>query len=214
MSRRTYTERRAYSARIMRFREAVYVDRAPITMLDTKSNKLVTFTLTNGCRVLLLRLSDDMNGNGIVSVSRSTLAHHLGVAPARITDWVNLAMRFGFLSSVRRGQPGVTAVYQGTVPPPGLVLPGVPSARYARADQAVVLPGVPPEPAAWYALGGSHEGTRPAATGTANSSPMLRRGISEKAKELAARSDLPVCDCHGFPDCSSLDRPHSREESA
>jgi hypothetical protein len=66
-----------------------------------------------GCKLLLIRLSDDMNANAIVSVPRSKLAADLNVAPARISEWVKQAKEFEFLSIVRRARPGVTATYQG-----------------------------------------------------------------------------------------------------
>lgn len=114
---------RTYSARVMSFRQGVYGNRDKVTA---------------GCQVLLLRLSDDMSATAIVSVPRSRLASELGVPPPRITEWVKQAKDAGFLSTVRRGRPGVTAVYQGL-----LVRPGVPSQRYAQPDQAEVRPGVP-----------------------------------------------------------------------
>lgn len=151
MSRRTYNERRAYSARVMRFRKAVYSEREPVTMFDLRKGEPVEFAMTNGCRLLLLRLSDDMDANGNVSVPRSELAAHLGTAPARITEWIHSAQRLGFLAQVRRGRPGVTAVYRGLVPGDVEVREGVPSERYARADHAGVREGVPAEGPTWYA---------------------------------------------------------------
>jgi hypothetical protein len=105
--------------------------------------------MTNGCRVLLLRLADSMNPNGVVSIPRSQLADEFGVAPARITENITLAKKLGFLGTVRRGRPGVTAVYQGQIPDanmvrkPGgdLIRESVPSegtARYATAGSQVV----------------------------------------------------------------------------
>ena len=47
-ARRTFTERRVYSARVMKFRAGVYAGRGK---------------LTPGCQLLLLRLADDMNAN-------------------------------------------------------------------------------------------------------------------------------------------------------
>lgn len=73
--------------------------------------------MTHGCRVLLLRLADDMNHKGIVSIPRTRLVDELGCHPARITEWVTLAKKLGFLDTVRRGRPHVTAVYQATIPP-------------------------------------------------------------------------------------------------
>jgi hypothetical protein len=170
MSGRAISERR-YSARVMRFRGAVYGQREG---------------LTNGCRLLLLRLSDGMDGHCKVSVPRSTLAAEFGVAPARITEWVRMAKELGFLDTVRRGRPGVTAVYQGLIPARE-VRPGVPSQRYARADQAEVRPGVPSTAGQRYATAVPQEVVRRVSTG-------------------------PVCECHGVDDCISL--TDHREASA
>jgi hypothetical protein len=73
--------------------------------------------MTDACRVLLFNLAEHMNSRGVVSVPRSRLARELGVAPARVTERVNLARRLGFLDIVRRARPGVTAVYCATIPP-------------------------------------------------------------------------------------------------
>jgi hypothetical protein len=72
--------------------------------------------MTDGCRVLLLRLLDDMTANGIVSIPRSKLAADLGVAPARVSERIKLAKSLGLLVDVRRARPKVTAVYQATLP--------------------------------------------------------------------------------------------------
>ena len=72
--------------------------------------------MTDGCRVLLLRLLDSMNAEGIVSVPRSKLAAELGVAPARVSERIKLARSLGYLDIVRRARPKVTAVYQATIP--------------------------------------------------------------------------------------------------
>jgi hypothetical protein len=55
--------------------------------------------MTDGCRVLLLRLLEDMTANGIVSIER-----------------IKLAKSLGLLVDVRRARPKVTAVYQATLP--------------------------------------------------------------------------------------------------
>lgn len=175
MSRRTYLERRAYSARVMRFRQAIYRDRPELRMYDTKVGAEVTFRLSNGCRLLLLRLSDDMDQNCNVSISRSALAEHLGVAPARITEWVRVAHLMGLLTTIRRGRPGVTAVYRGVIPGPEEVRHGVPSTRYARADHALVRLGVPKDDAAWYAQGTTQELVGPARIAPAGSCAPERR---------------------------------------
>lgn len=89
---------KSYSDRVMAFRRGVYAGRDK---------------LTPGAQVLLLRLSDGMNANAIVSIPRSQLAEEFGCPYQRITEWVRQAKDAGYLSTVRRGRPGVTAVYQG-----------------------------------------------------------------------------------------------------
>jgi hypothetical protein len=126
---------RNYSARVMRFRAGVYAARGRITP---------------GCQVLLLRLSDSMDSRGIVSVPRSRLADEFDCPPVRITEWVNQAFAAGFLDRVRRGRPGVTAVYQGLVVGPE-VREGVPSQRYATTNQVEVRDGVPQNEVQRYA---------------------------------------------------------------
>jgi hypothetical protein len=74
--------------------------------------------MTNGCRIVLLYLAEHMNAKGIVSTPRSTLAEGLGVAPARITEAIQLGRQLGFLDIVRRARPGVTATYQALIPSP------------------------------------------------------------------------------------------------
>lgn len=114
-----------YSTRVMKWRRSVYA----------------SSTLTYGTKVLLLRLSDDMSANAIVSIPRSRLAEELDCRPATITEQMKQARAAGYLSIVRRGRPGVTAVYQGLV-----VRAGVPSQRYENCDQAEVREDVPTRP--------------------------------------------------------------------
>lgn len=147
MTRRTYTERRVYAARVMRFRKAVYAARRD---------------LTSGCQLLLLRLSDDMNERCVVSVPRSVLSEDLDAPKPRITEWVAEAVKAGFLSPVVRGRPGVSAVYQGIYRGPSEVRPSVPSTRYGKPDHAEVRPGVPSTAPTRYATGGTHEEERTA----------------------------------------------------
>jgi hypothetical protein len=75
-----------------------------------------TGAISNTTRVLLLLLSDHMDNRGYVSVPRSELARLLGVSRQRITERFTLAVEVGMLDVVRRGRPGVTAVYQATIP--------------------------------------------------------------------------------------------------
>lgn len=128
---------RNYSARVMKFRASVY-----------GSDKI-----TNGCKVLLLRLSDDMSGTAIVSIPRSKLAEEFNVRPATITEQITAAREAGFLTIVRRARPKVTAVYQGHE-----VRPGVPLQRYGNRDPSEVRPAVPLKKPQRYARTPSQEG--------------------------------------------------------
>lgn len=107
----------------MKFRAGVYANRGRISA---------------GCQVLLLRLSDDMSANAIVSIPRSRLAEEFDVPPARITEWIGQAKEAGFLSIVRRARPKVTAVYQGLE-----VRRGVPHQRYGTPTPTQVRPAAP-----------------------------------------------------------------------
>ena len=93
--------------------------------------------MTDGCRVVLLRLLDSMDAAGHVSVPRSRLAVDLGVAPARISERIKLARSLGYLDVVRRPRPKVTAVYSATIPPPSEVRPPV----TIRGTESVPLNG-------------------------------------------------------------------------
>lgn len=95
----------------MRFRRGVYLNRGRITP---------------GCQVLLLRLSEDMSANAIVSVPRTRLAEEFGCDPARITEWMKQARAAGFLSIVKRARQHTTAVYQGLYVSPAGVREGAP----------------------------------------------------------------------------------------
>lgn len=72
--------------------------------------------MTDSTRVLLFKLGEHMTARGIVSIPRSKLAEDLGIAPARVSERIAVAKMVGFLDTVRRGQPGVTAVYQAIFP--------------------------------------------------------------------------------------------------
>lgn len=183
--RRTYNERRAYSAKVMRFRLGVYAARGG--------------ALTPGCQLLLLRLSDDMDARGYVSVPRSVLVEDLAAPPPRITEWLKEAVEGRFLDRVRRGQPGVTAVYQGLVRTPAEVRPGVPSQRYATADHAEVRPGVPVTASQRYAQHHPQEeetSRTSESTGTGRQFSGSQRGSNEKVEDHQARVSLAVCAFH------------------
>jgi hypothetical protein len=88
--------------RRLRWRQSVYASRPG---------------MTDGCRVLLLRMLDEMDAKGVVSIPRSRLAAALGIAPARVSERIKLARSLGLLDVVRRARPQVTAVYQAVIPP-------------------------------------------------------------------------------------------------
>lgn len=184
MTRRTYTERRVYAARVMRFRRGVYAARRD---------------LTSGCQLLLLRLSDDMNERCVVSVPRKVLADDLDAPKPRITEWIAEAVKAGFLSRVVRGRPGVSAVYQGLVQEPAEVRPSVPSTRYGKPDHVEVRPGVPSLAPTRYATGGTHEvqRTEPSVT-TGQEAPTRDRdeGTYERAEDHQAVVDRTACEWH------------------
>lgn len=149
----------------MKFRAGVYGNRQKISA---------------GCQVLLLRLSDSMDAKCIVSVPRSQLAAELGCPPARITEWVQAAREAGFLSTVRRARPKVTAVYQGMYVNPLEVRPAVPHQRYGNPDPTGVRPAVPLDPAQRYAQGGSQE-VEPQPSVESRVYPFPQRGSDEES---------------------------------
>jgi hypothetical protein len=163
---------KTYSDRVMRFRRGVYAARRH---------------LTPGCLLLLLRLSDDMSANCIVSVPRSTLAEDVDAPTSRITEWIAEARAAGFLDVVRRARPKVTAVYQGLYVAPQ---------RYAPADLRGTPPadlrGTPPVPSEEVRPSGPQNGgseVRPAPTPrgtdpaqrTDNLTHLVRRGSDEES---------------------------------
>jgi hypothetical protein len=167
--------------------------------------------MPDSVKVLLLRLLEDMNPKLVVSVPRSKLAEDLGVPLPRISERVKVAREKGYLSQVRRGRPGVTAVYQGMV-----------QRRGTGSVPLEVRHPVPSRGTDSVPLSGPLE-VRPDHTQVGNGSPNFvtarndtdrHVGTKEKTEDQRVRSDLLVCDCHGASDCASLDRPHEREESA
>lgn len=69
--------------------------------------------LSDRAKVLLLYLADHMTADRHVSIPRDRLGRALGRSERRITERVTEAHDAGWLSTVVRGQKGVTAVYQG-----------------------------------------------------------------------------------------------------
>lgn len=153
-------------------------------------------------KVLLLRLADDMNYKGIVSVPRTRLAADLGVPTARITEGVRNARECGYLDIVRRARPMVTAVYQATIPAVSEVRPPVP---HRGTDS------VPP--------GGTDMPTPSSTTEreperSPSVDPCDGKRSEEKAEHRPAAFDLPACGVHGRHGCpeSCLD-DYDREVS-
>jgi hypothetical protein len=157
---------RNYSARVMRFRQGVYVNRGAISA---------------GCQVLLLRLSDDMDAKCIVSVPRSKLAAELAAPAPRITEWIQQAREAGFLEVARRARPRVTAVYRGLYVPPHEVRPAVPLERYGNCDPSEVRPAVPLNGAGRYAQQGSQVVVPTAAIGETDSDHPEQRSQDEES---------------------------------
>jgi hypothetical protein len=168
-------------------------------------------------KVLLLLLADYMGPDLKVCVPRSTLAKRLGKSERRISERLREATArdqppgqrsHRLLDPVVRGQKHVTAVYQGLLPD---ALSGTSTSTLRSAETRTlrfqgsrlnpILSGHPVRPTYIEA--------------DLLVSPTDRDvGIDEKTEDQPARSDLLVCDCHGASDCASLDRPHTREESA
>ncbi|HXH79115.1 helix-turn-helix domain-containing protein [Nocardioides sp.] len=73
-------------------------------------------TLSDRTKVLLLFLADHMREDRKVSVPRDRIAKALGRSERRITERITEAHDAGWLSTVVRGQKGLTAVYQGLFP--------------------------------------------------------------------------------------------------
>lgn len=55
--------------------------------------------------------------SAVWSIPRQQLAETFNVHPSYITKWIQRAKAEGLIDTVRSGRPGVTAVYQGLVPP-------------------------------------------------------------------------------------------------
>lgn len=72
--------------------------------------------LSDRTKVLLLFLAENMREDRKVSLPRDQIARALGKSERRITERITEAHDAGWLSTVVRGQKGVTAVYQGLFP--------------------------------------------------------------------------------------------------
>ena len=69
-------------------------------------------------RLGLLDMADFMNEDRVVSRPRHLIASDMGITERSVDRIISAAHEAGLLSTVRRGQKGVTAVYQGTFPTP------------------------------------------------------------------------------------------------
>jgi hypothetical protein len=173
--------------------------------------------MTDGCRVLLLRLLEDMNHKGIVSIPRSKLAAELGVAPARISERIALARDLGFLDVVRRARPKVTAVYQATIPKQSRGTESVPLPPIGEVRSPFPLRGTPAVPlkgGSEVQIPGTQVGNAPREPERTPTGRPRNVGNDEGLRDDPARYGLTVCDCHGFTDCVSLATAHTREETA
>lgn len=76
--------------------------------------------VTNSVKFFCSYLYEHMDGSRMVSRPRAAMAHDLGRDERTIDRYVTATRRAGLIDTVVRGQKGVTAVYQGTFPPPEL----------------------------------------------------------------------------------------------
>ncbi|MCH1867077.1 hypothetical protein [Nocardioides sp. CFH 31398] len=181
-----------------RFRAAVYAEREG---------------MTNGCRVLLLRLADSMNARGIVSVPRAQLADEFGVHTSGITERIKLARDLGFLDIVRRGRPGVTAVYQGLIPA-SMVRQSAPPSMVRKPGGDMVRQSAPSESATWCATDptqegdGKRESPRPRSVGHRD-----EKRSNEKIASTKAAVDVTDCEWHPWQRCPEDCRNAERRAS-
>lgn len=71
-----------------------------------------TPAITDGCRVVLLAMVDDMRQDGYVTVPRDQLADRLGKSERKVSQRLAEAVDARLLDRVVRGQKGRTAVYR------------------------------------------------------------------------------------------------------
>jgi hypothetical protein len=87
--------------------------RARQSVSDWRRAVYASRRLPDSVRVLLLLLADHMGADRRVSIPRTDLAAMLGISERRVTQRVTEAHTHGFLTTIVRGQKGVTAIYQG-----------------------------------------------------------------------------------------------------
>jgi hypothetical protein len=186
--------------------------------------------MTSAVKVLLLFLADHMSQDDHkVSLKREVIAKALGVHNSRVAERLAKAVKASYLTHVSSGYHGRQAVYQAQWPDAvttrGSVLQSGNHSEHEtgpkltaptdafRTRRAVTIQ----DPA-------ERENAR---KGTAlqdayieadlSVSPTGRDvGSNEKAEDHPVRSDLSVCEWHGFQSCPSdcANHPHAREESA
>ena len=178
--------------------------------------------MTGAVKVLLLYLSEPgrMRVNDRkVSVPRKTVARDLGCHESGVAERYSKAVRAEYLANVLSGHTGRTAVYQAILP--DCVPESGTQSRSSRAgertdhtDTVGVLGAVHSPESAERESRGLRTGERYTNVEADLSSRSTDRhvGNNEEAQLLPVRSELTVCDCHGFPDCSSLSRSHARGE--
>jgi len=157
--------------------------------------------LTGSVRVLLLVMADHMDERGYVSVPRSRLAETLAVAPARVSERIGVATSVGLLAVVRRARPGVTAVYQATLPAPVEVHPSVPPLEVRNPVTVEVHPSVPTAEPVGVRTGGKPRSSARAETVTpAAVAPSLSRTPNPAVKKRAPAGEVshasPSPDAH------------------
>ena len=173
---------------------------------DWRRDVFRSTVLSDRAKVLLLFLAEHMNADRRVSLPRAQVAKALGKSERRITERITEAHDAGWLSTVVRGQKGITAVYQGLFPD---VLSGT-DARPLNRRQSK-FSGTPTSP-----LKGAE--TRPlnrpndAFRGRTSVPPIEERtsqrvvtdrngGSEDEVRAPDAESRPTACEAHGWADC-------------
>jgi len=169
--------------------------------------------IPDSVKVLLLRLLEDMDHKLMVSVPRSKLAEDLGVPLPRISERVKVARAKGYLSQVKRGRPGVTAVYQGMVQRRGTdsvpleVRHPVPSRGTESVPVSDPLEVRPDH---------TQVGNAPRESERITAAHPRDVGNDEETEGHPARSELLVCEWHRWTDCPDdcANHPHTSGRTA
>ncbi len=157
--------------------------------------------------MLLLFLADRMTQDRRVSVPRSTLATALRVSERRITERIKEAHEHGFLSTVRRGQKGITAVYQGLFPDAQGADSRPLKAGFSESESSP-LNGTQISPL---------NSPKQAFSGTPVGPTNTRADLSERGSDRdVSNEENEACRWHGFAACPEdcADHPSTRRESA